>query len=946
MPGYRKKQPVRNLTRLFRMLGIQFPEDMPKVDNHNNIEINSHTQSELRYMPGMSILEQNADKNIDSAGLSSYLNKVAQTNCEWIEQADAIRILTPEIERSAEIMVSSIMSPTDMQTDSINIICEGSDLGDDIEAKVGEKLSNFFNDTLDIGDKTYNYTKNALYGEGSSAILILPPKNIDNLNNAIDADLMKAGVIKRSGKKIKITADNTVLVDGKGMSSGEVFSSVEYLLPDDKEQIASLETLIEADLYSSIEARNPFVGLNLNSDEVITRSKDARDAILKLFRNSNKHIIMSSDIQSIRRGADRMSSMADKLARDAEKNFLFSGGTNPTYMVDSTLDDSDRNPAVVEIPTRAVVPVIIPGTPEKHIGYFILVDQWGSPVYDTASDRQTMFGPKKLSKAATQAAFGAPNLYRFNSSQMSDEQRYDLTSTIFGITLKRLMEAKLEDIGLAGTTIAEYDAISACLFRNLIMHKKCAMVFVPEPLMVYFRFDHRPDGTGKSIPESMNTMLALRTVLLMSYIMAATENSVNNKTITVNVDEKQTNIQQYLDMVRNAYVQKKMMRFDVNPLTVQQDLIQKSLTILPKGIKGLSDSLDVQTEHRSTGAISPDNDLMDKLSNWIITWLQVPHSALNHLSENEYSRSVATTNLFFSNNVKSKQKVVERHMTKFIKLYTRYSYPLRKQLEEVLRNTSITKRDNESSEATVIKGDIEVNTNDAGIKKNIEKIISCIKVSLPSPKIVVDKAQYEEIEKYLDTIDKICEAVYPDNSLEVEELSELKGTLTIMRAAIKSNMVRDYIDNIGFQSSYDMPYPENIDMKNIRDTIQFLANQRKGIKDWMLHIVNKAKSENPDEPNPDGDGTNDFGGGSGDDDLGGGNDLGGDLDTGGGDQGSGPAEDLNVDQEPPSLDTEEGKTPEEGQTPTEGTEPTTEANPGENKEPESEFDNFKEPPSF
>ena len=90
MPGYRKKQPVRNLGRLFRMLGIQFPEDMPKVENKDNIEINSHTQSELRYMPGMSILEQNADKNIDSAGLSSYLNKVAQSNNEWIEQADAI----------------------------------------------------------------------------------------------------------------------------------------------------------------------------------------------------------------------------------------------------------------------------------------------------------------------------------------------------------------------------------------------------------------------------------------------------------------------------------------------------------------------------------------------------------------------------------------------------------------------------------------------------------------------------------------------------------------------------------------------------------------------------------------------------------------------------------------------------------------------------------------
>ena len=419
MPGYRKKQPVRNLTRLYRMLGVRFPEDMPRVESNSITEINNHSQSELRYMPGMSIFERDADKNFDSAGLNSYLSKVAQGNSEWIEQSDAIRILTPEIERSAEIMVSSIMSPTDMQTDAINIVCEGSDLGDDIEAKVGEELSNFFNDVVDLGEKTYKYTKNALYGEGSSSILILPPKNIENLNRAIDADMIKAGAIKKSGKRIKVTADNSFIIDGKS-SSGEVFSSFESLLPDEdsksgKDQLASLEALIEDDLAASLEAKNPFIGLKLGSDEIITRSKDARAAILKLFRSSNKHIIMSSDIQSIRRGADRMTSMADKLAKDAEKNFLFSGGTNPTYMIDSELDTSDqKNPSIVEIPTRAVVPVIIPGSPEKHIGYFILVDQWGTPMFDTATERQTMFGPKKLTKAAAQAMFGAPNIYRFN----------------------------------------------------------------------------------------------------------------------------------------------------------------------------------------------------------------------------------------------------------------------------------------------------------------------------------------------------------------------------------------------------------------------------------------------------------------------------------------------------------------------------------------------------
>lgn len=844
MPGFKKKYPVRKLSRLYKIFGVQFPEDMPKMEHSDSIIMNTHTQAELRHMPGMMEYVQN-DQTPNTSELTSYLTKVAKSNNDWIQQSDAIRVLTPEIDRSAEIMVSSILSPTDMQSDTINIVCDGSDLGEEIEQKVGDELTNFFNDKLELGDLIYKYTREALYGSGSCAIMVLPPRNIDILNTAIDNDLIKAGVLKSSKRKsTKISADNTALVSP---SMESAFASTESMFTAVHTSTEALESAIEQDMLLAIEAANPMVGMK--PGEVITKSKEARKQILDLFKNSKSHIVMSSDLTGLRKGKDHLSDVASKLSDEIEKHFLFDQNT-PTFLLDSECDDgSDKNPAIIEIPTRAVVPVIIPGSPDKHIGYFILVDQWGNPMVEGEGNNPPGFGPRKLTESATQAAFGAPNLYRFGSN-ITDEQRYDITNTIFGITFKHLIEAKLDDFGLSGTTIGEYDAITSCMFRNLLNRKKCVLVFVPEPLMVYYRFEHRPDGTGKSITESMSTMLALRTVLLMSYIMAATENSIDNKVISVAVDEKQTNLQQYLDMIRNAYVAKRMMRFDINPLTVQQDLIQKSLTILPKGIKGISDSLDVQTEHRSTGAVMPDDGLLEKIGNWIITWLQVPHSALNHLSENEYSRSVATTNLFFSNNVKSKQKVVIKHSTKFVRLYTRYSPHLRGKIEETLKTTEKTSKANASSEAdTSPKSKITVETNDDSIKKNVAKVISCIKTTLPSPKIVVDKAQYEEIEKYLDTVEKICDYIYSDDLVAGgEQVQELADTLKMMRANIRSNMVRDYIDNIGFQSSYDLPYPEDVNFKNTQDLVQLLSNQRKGLNDWMTFIVQKAKSDDLENP--------------------------------------------------------------------------------------------------
>ncbi len=939
MPGYKKKYPVRKLARLYRIFGVQFPEDMPKLEHSDIINLNTHTQAELRHMPGM-MEYVSGNQNPNTSELKSYLTKVSKSNNDWIQQADAIRILTPEIDRSAEIMVSSILSPTDMQSDTINIICDGSDLGEEIEQKVGEELTNFFNDQLEIGDLVYKYTREALYGSGSCAIMVLPPRNIDILNRAVDNDLIKAGVLKSSKKgTAKISADNTSLVSA---SMESAFASTESFFTSVGSSSEYLEAEIESDFRFAIEAANPMVGMK--ADEVITKSAEARKQILNLFKDSKSHIVMSSDLSGLRRGKDHLADTVSKLSEDIEKHFLFDQ-SSPTFLVDSEMDMSDKNPAIIEIPTRAVVPVIIPGSPDKHIGYFILVDQWGNPMVEGEGNNPPGFGPKKLTESATQAAFGAPNLYRFGSN-ITDEQRYDITNTIFGITFKHLIESKLNDFGLTGTTIGEYDAITSCMFRNLLNRKKCVLVFVPEPLMVYYRFDHRPDGTGKSITESMNTMLALRTVLLMSYIMAATENSVDNKIISVAVDEKQTNLQQYLDMIRNAYVAKRMMRFDINPLTVQQDLIQKSLTILPKGIKGISDSLDVQTEHRQTGAIAPDDGLLEKITNWIITWLQVPHSALNQLSENEYSRSVASTNLFFSNNVKGKQKIVIKHSTKFIRLYTKHSPYLRDKIVGILKSTEKTAKDNASSEAdTSPKSKINVETNDDGINKNLMKLISCIKTTLPSPKIVVDKAQYEEIEKYLDTVEKICDYIYNDDLVAgSEQTQELADVLKMMRANIRSNMVRDYVDNIGFQSSYDLPYPEDINFKNTHDLIQLLSNQKKGIVDWMTFIAQKAKSD--DLENPEGSDT----GSSGDDSYG--NDYGGSY-------GSDNPEDSGMDENygvpsPPGTE-EEGAPADETPTETEGetegvpnppdVEESTpeEGNAGGNEE---NFEDVPPPPSF
>ena len=867
----KKEEPIRGLPRFLKMIGVQFQDDVPKLEKVDTIELNNYSQTELRHLPGFDLPEKER-KNYQTgiSQLQTYLRNIAQSSGEWSDEIKAIKVLTPEIDRSAEIMVSSIMSPTDIQTDVVNVVCEDTDLGDDVEGKISEVVSKFFNDTLDLGNRTYKYIKQALYEDGSAAVLILPQSNIQTLNRAADVDWFKGGkgsILKKNFKELQ-QADQATTHD-------QNVPSMETLCPTTS--IESLEMVIAQKLQASLEAHNMFDGLK--PSEIVTKSKTAREEILKLFSETKNSIVVTRDVTKVHENETRLQDRIEEMQKEIDKNFIFDK-MNPTYLLnDSFNEERKENPAVIEIPPRAVIPITIPGSPEKHIGYFVMLDSWGAPLFGVASDNVQQYGPRRLTEAATQSAFGMPSLYRF-SSAIDDAQRYELTSTIFGLTLKQLLDNKLEDYGLLGATIEENDAITTCIFRQILSQRKCTLVFVPEPMMVYFRFDHRENGTGKAITENLATLLALRTVLIMSYIMAATENSVNNKTITVAVDEKQTNVAQYLEMIRNAYVSKKMMRFDVNPLTVQQDLIQKSLTILPKGVKGISDSLDVQTEHRQTGAIAPDETLLEKINEWIVTALQVPHSALNQLSENEYSRSVATTNLYFSNNVKSKQKVVEKHMTKFIKLYAKYSFAIRSKIADIIRKADKTARDKESSES-IPKSDTKVEmNNEKDIPKRVMMAINNLKISLPSPRIVVDKTQYMEIEQYIQTIEKICETLYHDEMLS-GDAQDLQETNKMLRACVREKMIREYIEKIGFQSIYDLPAFEDIDLDKAMDLIKFLSNKKKGVSDWMKQIAAKSSSEDSMG------GEGGAGGGYGDMSGGMGGAAGGDMGMGGGDRGAG-----------------------------------------------------------
>ena len=895
---------VRGMKRLRKLLGISFPRDIPKIKPDKPINLFAYTPDELKYQPGFA--PNGVGTEYQNHGTPSdvydYINKTVQQNASWEREAKSSNILSPEIDSAREVMTASIMSPVDLQPDNVNIIVDQTGLSADIEEKLSTLFTDYFNKEIHLGKRMSKWIGKALYQSGAVPILILPQSNIYTLNKINDADEMANGRNPESyihGLKATRRPMDKKISSGEALTPDTYTASFEGLNFNPKSQdYDAFVDKFSTECLISLEQDHFFTDAK-KIDAVISNRGKFKEEMKELLENGKNFIVFSADPGVIKQHSNDLKAKTAKLQEEIDKHLVF-GRVNPTYMLNTErVNDKVETEAaaIIELPYQAVVPVIVPGAPDQHIGYFVAVNQWGEPVNPDARDVNSLNMTSRIMEANMQATFGLPSSL---TSQMGNStmEKFKTTSVIFGIMLRNFMEHKLEEYGLGGTQIDQHEAITACLFRNLLDKKKIGLVFVPEPMMVYYRYMVHDDGTGKSLIEDIKTITGLRTTLVTAGVMAATENSIDQKVIELNVDEKNANVQQMLEQVKNAFIEKRIMRYDNNPLNVQRDLVQKSLTIVPKGMKGLQDSINVSVDHKSQGSIMPDDSLLKQLTDWTIQGLKVPQAALNKTSEDDYARSIVTTNLFFNNRVKNLQIDTNEHTTKLIRIYTKYSTTLQNKILEILKSThkdeeeysteaqelSPEQKEKERKKAEKIRktdthphqAETKIETEDKSLQQSLLDVLDHVYCKLPEPRIVVDQAQYEEITKFSDCISSICDKVYSEDHIP-DSMQEYTKTLTMIKARVKETLIRDFIKNVGFRSAFDLPSTIDVDIDQAEELAMQLINYKRGLDNIKEQIADKVNMVNNQGGDQGGFGS-DTGGGMGD--MGGG--FGGDTGGSGG----------------------------------------------------------------
>lgn len=843
----------RSLARFLRIFGIVSSSEIQDVGTKTPADSTTYgvfSTDELRHMAGISPVVSGIQpkKTIPTeASVGSYLESVADDTHTKIEELRNLTIVAPEIKMSKRVIVSTIMSPQDLQTNKINITMNYEGLAPEIKSDLLEKLNNFFNNEFHLAQRLYSWLSTAGFEEGAKAMLVLPKHELD-VQNAV-ADVLAAH------EDLKQSHDRIV-------SSTEAL----YIEPPENRRNLIAERL-EAEFESSLESlgvdkwfeNHKYTDSSTESNKMATISSK-QDLVKQLVKGTFKllkqhddgSVVVTRDLSHISKGYLNNSDKLKDLLKDAKAQITGfdpekSGGFQTTPVRCLTISDNikvgeDDLPIVLELPSDSVIPVCAPGDNKNHIGYFVLVDENGQPIrgrnnfFKTGSTDVT----NRLAMSAAQAVYGNATLTSFSELTSNPEFMFQQMTEVFTVAVNKLLESRLNKDGLTGLDINMHNAVGKALFSNLLANNRITMIFVPEPMMVYYCFDHRDNGTGKTFLEDIAQMLALRTTLVTARLMAAVENATVRRKIEVDIDDKENNPIQTIQAVVRQALSKYAPSFSTEVQTAAESMVNRNIQVVPKSMAGTTDNLSVNYEKVYGNAQSPDTDLLDKLNNWIGMGLGgLPASVLNQLSENEFSRSVATTNMYFANTVAGWQLAIKPTNKKFISLYISSNTKLLELIKSIIRKDKDGEPEKLGENTT---DDVE---NEA-LQRQVNDIIKSLEVDLPPPQMAAKKVHFEEIQSFAEMIEKLVTIIYSDDTVIDDEL---KGSMPVIRATITSKLLREFLPKLGVQAIADIPEPTAIDADYAKGIFLYLQNLKRRIAN-IGHLIKGDIPASAENPNP------------------------------------------------------------------------------------------------
>lgn len=719
----------------------------------------------------------------------SVLNAVSDKTANVVNDLDSLEQLLPDIELAAQILVSSILSPKDMGAPNLSFMVNGQFKEQELAGKMLKVISDYFTNDYRINEELSDILHDILFKKGSYIQMVVPESSLDQLINengrlALESIRSHVDPVDMSARPIGLLGDfvKSDGGDGKVLSTAEQKISLESLTGDngyrptmhysgigDTITVVDNPDAVKMPAFYDRVRRDRFAQQLASRHMTMEARKRKRVKDDKTKENPKKTIDLGN--------TDRDIEHRLKGARKDQR-------VEPVVEL-KTRYDADRetvgHPMVIHLATEAVIPAHVPSNPRKHIGYFVLLDQYGNPISTaTTTDHyrylQQSFKDGQADSSVNSVLKEMRGGMDFADAGSHYETIAQATDAFADIIERNLLTRIRKGMGHESVELGRPNDVYQIMFSRTLKKKRTQVLFVPVELMSYMAFYYTNQGVGKSLLEESRVLGSIRVLLMFANTMASIRNSTSQTELGIQLDPNDTDPLSTISQVKDAFMRSRSEQFPLgegDPSAVVRYLQQAGVSVVYSGHEGLPD-MRVETNDSSSGRVMIDRDLEETLRHQHIMSMGLSPETVDASSNIDFATTLVNSSLMLSKRVAIYQKKFEQQQADFVRKYTENSETLITKLEKIVTEHGGSDEKDEPYDF-------------------ILKFIDAIEVQLPKPDYVTLESHMQAFEQYSRALEEAVNAWISDEFAVMDAEGDMANYLRELREAVMAHYKRRWL---------------------------------------------------------------------------------------------------------------------------------------------------------
>lgn len=816
-------------SRVSNIMGIlrgNFDIKQPTVEKVTTASYGSEelisSQERSKILSGSLRAVDNVTRQPATAGslMSMVQGSLSHVGKERLENRQILQLM-PEVDKAARLMVASIFSPNDLTRHNIAVKFDCNDISEVHRERLNEIATNFFQQQLNLKTQAPSWVYQFGYETGACVFAIIPLRSFQHIQ-----DQSYIGTESFIEKVVNPICCESLF----GFGDSRAFQL------EVKTEVLGLETFCDEMFLEEVKA---FGSEAKALPEAPNRPDLLKNLISKMIGHESLSLTDNPSILQVREIAkEKRTKRTSKQISTAFKLPIAQTVVSISSEKEPNGEDGVLgNPILMRLPPESVTIIHTPGDPNDHQGYLILLDHTGNPINATAME--VAANQHKVSHNSTQS-----NIFT------QTYNAYGLTSGFRGMTNEETMgriytqivsehlKKRLDKAGFSDVEMVNLDSTFRCMFGRFLQQKQTRILFLPKDLVTYMTFEKDPNGYGVSRLDRIKFNLGMKMAVQVSRVLAGIKAAMDKRSINVRFSENMMEQPEavFQNIIRE-FTSKSTMSFSINPDVIQSQIADKSISIKATDVPGMETFELTNEPDNRTSSVDFDPSILEYLDKQITNGLHVPAATMNSLSEDEYARSVTTTNLFFAMDVAIDQDITIKVISDLLRKYARYSGEFHKEIYDAIPALSPKKSKGGKSSTDEVNPDIPEHYT-------LDNLIDSMSISLPQPNVAPSKAQFDSLDGMITAITNMINALLPDELAGPDDT--LKSTIAALRSKFISNNIRLYLEGSGM-ANFDIPNSnfsgELGDMITLTDALRNFGAMLEG----KANLANASK-ENNDNP--------------------------------------------------------------------------------------------------